>query len=88
MRAKYIQIAKALYPTFQVYIASKDYSYTIDTLPNVHTHFICRHTFAGLTVFDSTRAVADLTSHGYGSVKEYNEEFTSYFNFYNMIILP
>lgn len=85
---KYKQIAKALYPTFQIYYCSKDYSYTIDTLPNMCVHFICRHIFASLTVGDSTNAVSWLTSGSYDSIQEYNAEFAHYISHYSMVMQP
>lgn len=86
---KYRQIAKALYPTFQLYYTSKDYSYTIDTLPEiVSMHFICPHIFASLTGGDSTKAVSWLTSDKYTSIQEYNAEFAQYISHYDMVMQP
>lgn len=86
---KYRQIAKALYPTFQLYYCSKDYSYTIDTLPEITSvHFICRHIFKCLTVLDSTNAVSWLTSDKHISIQEYNAEFAHYISHYDMVMQP
>ncbi len=86
---KYRQIAKALYPTFQIYYCSKDYYYTIDTLPEiVSMHFICHHIFASLTVGDSTTAVSWLTSGKYDSIRAYNAEFAHYISHCDMVMQP
>lgn len=85
---KYRQIAKALYPTFQIYYCSKDYPYTIDTLPKVSARFICHHIFASLTGGDATNAVSWLTSGKYDSIRAYNAEFAHYITHYDMVIQP
>lgn len=90
LTCKYRQIAKALYPTFQLYYCSKDYSYTIDTLPEiVLMHFICPHIFASLTGGDSTNAVSWLTLGKHDSIQAYNTEFARYIaHQYDMVMQP